>query len=108
VVDELTADGIGIHWAVHEPVTEPVDAPLAGQSVVLTGTFESMPRSTVKARLLALGARVSGSVSKKTAFIIAGNDPGSKLAKATNLGVEVLDEAAFLDRLQTWESEPEA
>jgi len=82
--------------------------PLAGSSVVLTGTFESMPRSTVKARLLALGARVSGSVSKKTAFIVVGNDPGSKLAKATDLGVEVLDEAAFLDHLQTWESELEA
>jgi DNA ligase (NAD+) len=71
--------------------------------VVLTGTLEAMPRTEAKARLQALGAKVAGSVSKKTAFVIAGSEAGSKLAKATELGVEVLDEADFLERLAIWE-----
>jgi DNA ligase (NAD+) len=64
-----------------------------------------MPRSAAKARLQALGARVSGSVSNKTAFVVAGTDPGSKLARATELGVAVLDETAFLERLAALEAE---
>jgi len=78
--------------------------PLEGQTWVLTGTLESMTRDDGKARLQALGAKVSGSVSKKTAGLVAGAAAGSKLTKAEQLGVEVLDETTFLNRLQTWEA----
>ena len=78
--------------------------PLAGQTWVLTGTLESMTRDDGKARLQALGAKVSGSVSKKTAGVVAGEAAGSKLEKAQNLGVEVIDEREFLQRLAHWES----
>jgi DNA ligase (NAD+) len=62
---------------------------------VITGTLDSMSREEAQEELVALGAKVSGSVSKKTRYVVAGADPGSKLKKATELGVEVLDEAQF-------------
>ncbi len=102
VIDALRE--LGVRWEAQAPrplVDE--HAPLTGCSVVLTGTLESMPRNEAKARMQALGAKVAGSVSKKTAFVVAGSEPGSKLAKATELGVEVLDEAVFLERLAAWE-----
>ena len=74
--------------------------PLEGVTAVLTGSLESMTRDEAKQKLEALGAKVSGSVSKKTGFVVAGAEAGSKLARATELGVEVWDEArllAFLD-----------
>lgn len=83
------------------------DAPLAGLSVVLTGTLSTLTRDAASARLEALGARVSGSVSRKTAFVIAGEAAGSKLDKAQNLGVPVWDEArllAFLENPRPLES----
>ena len=70
-------------------------APLAGKSFVLTGTLASMTREQAQAEIEARGGKVSGSVSKKTAFVVAGADPGSKLEKAGTLGIPVLDEAAF-------------
>lgn len=70
--------------------------PLDGQTVVLTGTLSAMTRDEAKARLEALGAKASGSVSKKTHFVVAGEAAGSKLAKAEQLGVEVWDEARLL------------
>ncbi|MBF0154781.1 MAG: NAD-dependent DNA ligase LigA [Magnetococcales bacterium] len=73
--------------------------PLEGQTVVLTGTLQTMGRNQARARLEALGAKVSGSVSRRTHFVVAGADPGSKLTKARELGVAVLDEAAFLEKL---------
>ena len=79
--------------------TEQVAGPLDGQTVVLTGTLSQMTRDEAKARLEALGAKVSGSVSKKTAFVVAGTEAGSKLTKAGELGIEVWDEdrlVAFL------------
>ena len=103
VVEQLGA--AGVHWTAQAPAPRTDTLPLAGASVVLTGTLEGMPRSAAKARLQALGARVSGSVSNKTAFVVAGADPGSKLARATELGVAVLDETAFLERLATLEAE---
>ncbi len=74
--------------------------PLAGKTVVLTGKLESMSRDEAAAQLEALGARVAGSVSKKTDFVVAGEDAGSKLDKARALGVEILDETGFLKRLK--------
>ena len=69
--------------------------PLAGKVFVLTGTLQSMSREEAVEALERLGARVSGSVSRKTSYLVAGTDPGSKLEKAGQLGVETLDEDAF-------------
>lgn len=101
---ETLADlqGVGVTWEEVEIAGRP--QPLAGQTWVLTGTLESMTRDDGKARLQALGAKVSGSVSKKTAGVVAGEAAGSKLEKAQNLGVEVIDEREFLQRLAHWES----
>jgi DNA ligase (NAD+) len=75
--------------------------PLAGQTFVLTGTLQSMSRDQAKERLQALGAKVAGSVSKKTDYVVAGAEAGSKLTKAQELGVPVLDEAALVEMLRT-------
>ncbi|GAA5175226.1 NAD-dependent DNA ligase LigA [Modicisalibacter zincidurans] len=91
----------GLNW--HEEAVDERPQPLAGQSWVLTGTLENLTRDEGKARLQALGAKVAGSVSKKTAAVVAGEAAGSKLARAEELGVEVLDEATFLARLDEWE-----
>lgn len=91
----------GVNWAEETIGERP--QPLAGQTWVLTGSLESMTRDEGKERLQALGAKVAGSVSKKTTGVVAGEAAGSKLAKAQELGVEVLDEAAFLERLAAWE-----
>jgi DNA ligase (NAD+) len=82
--------GFGVHWSNYE--AKPVEAlPLAGKTYVITGTL-SRSRDDIKADLEALGAKVSGSVSKKTTALIAGENAGSKLEKAESLGVQVLDE----------------
>ena len=80
----------GVRWEEGTPAATP--KPLAGKTMVLTGTLPSLSRDRAKAMLEAAGARVAGSVSKKTDYLIAGADPGSKLAKAQALGVAVLDE----------------
>ena len=87
-----------IYWQESEPVAHAglTDLPLAENTIVLTGTFGSMSRSDAKRKLQSLGAKVTGSVSKKTSYVIVGADPGSKAAKAAELGVEVLDEAQML------------
>ena len=82
--------------------------PLAGQSWVLTGTLESMTRDQGKARLQALGAKVAGSVSRKTACVVAGDAAGSKREKAEQMEVEVIDEPTFLERLAEWEAQGES
>ncbi len=87
---------LGVHWDDIE-VADAGEQPLAGQTFVLTGTLESMSRDAAKEKLTALGAKVTGSVSKKTDYVVAGADPGSKLDKAQALGVAVLDENAFLE-----------
>ena len=74
-------------------------SPLAGQTWVLTGTLEQMTRDEAKARLQALGAKVAGSVSAKTTQVVAGPGAGSKLDKASELGVPVMDEVAFIQKL---------
>ena len=83
----------GVHW----PDIEAKEAqPLQGKTFVITGTLEKMKREDAKQRLLELGAKVSASVSKKTDYVIAGNDPGGKAEKAAQLGVELLNEEKFL------------
>ncbi len=91
----------GVTFEEKEPVTADEDAPLAGKVAVITGTLSDMTRDDAKAALEALGAKVTGSVSAKTDFLVAGEKAGSKLTKAQNLGVEVLDEAAFKALLDT-------
>ena len=84
----------GLHWR-DEIIAEGSDV-LAGQTYVLTGTLEAMTRDEAKARLQALGAKVAGSVSKKTTCVVAGPGAGSKLDKAVELGVQTMDELEFL------------
>lgn len=94
VVERLRAAGVNMTGPV---VGEDAaaDAPLAGQTFVLTGTLSSMPREDAAAHIERLGGKVVGSVSKKTAYVVVGADAGSKLAKAEALGIRTLDEAAF-------------
>jgi DNA ligase (NAD+) len=93
VIAALRANGV--QWPEGAP-QRAADGPLAGQTVVLTGGLSSMSRDEAGAKLEALGAKVSGSVSKKTSFVVAGEAAGSKLAKAQELGVEVWDEARLI------------
>ena len=93
----------GITWPKIN-VASAESQPLSGQTIVLTGTLEMLSRNEAKARLVALGAKVAGSVSKSTTIVYAGPGAGSKLAKATELGIEVGDEAALLDLLRSHES----
>ena len=83
----------GISWP---EIEKKKNVPLAGKTFVLTGTLEEMTRDEAKDHLELLGAKVSGSVSAKTDYVVAGADPGSKLEKANKLGINVLDEKAFL------------
>ncbi|MCL7461694.1 NAD-dependent DNA ligase LigA [Pseudomonas sp. NW5] len=87
----------GMHWQSERRAV--AGLPLAGQTWVLTGTLESMSRDEGKAKLEALGAKVAGSVSAKTHCVVAGPGAGSKLARANELGIAVLDEAGFIARL---------
>ncbi len=102
----------GLKWPERTPATAAPQG-LNGFTFVLTGTLESMSRDEARERLLDLGARVTGSVSKKTHIVVAGNDPGSKVDKAVTLGVAVLDETAFLEvledpaRISRWIEAPE-
>lgn len=91
VIDKLINNGV--HWDDID-VTRSDEQPLAGKVIVLTGAL-SMPRGEAKDKLQAMGAKVSGSVSKKTTVVIAGADAGSKLTKATELDILVLDESAL-------------
>lgn len=91
---------VGVHWPEHAPqVVAKTAAPLAGLTFVLTGTLPSLSRDAAKAMIEAGGGKAAGSVSTKTDYVIAGADAGSKLERATELGVPVLDEAGFLKLL---------
>ena len=96
VIRQLVEE-VGIHWAAPVVVNaEEIDSPFAGKTIVLTGSLSQMSRDDAKAALLALGAKVAGSVSKKTDLVIAGEAAGSKLAKAQELGIAVIDEAEMI------------
>ncbi|NBI42622.1 NAD-dependent DNA ligase LigA [[Haemophilus] felis] len=99
VVEDLLAQGI--HWETVE-VKEVSDNPFKNKTVVLTGTLTQMDRNQAKALLQQLGAKVSGSVSSKTDFVVAGDSAGSKLAKAQELNIAILDEAQFMALLQDY------
>ena len=97
VIDKLI--DAGVRWA-DVPVKRPEELPLAGKTFVLTGSLDALTRNEAKDRLQALGAKVTGSVSRKTGFVVAGADPGSKYDKARELGIEVLDEQGLLELLE--------
>jgi DNA ligase (NAD+) len=96
VVEQLRA--CGLTWDEGEPA-ERAPKPLAGKTFVITGTLPTLSRDDAKDRLEAAGAKVAGSVSKKTTYLLAGAEAGSKLDKARELGVEVIDEQQMLDLL---------
>jgi DNA ligase (NAD+) len=97
VLAKLTgSDGVRIREQAAAPLVDG-EQPLANKTFVVTGTLESMTRDAAKDRIKALGGKVTSSVSKKTDYLVCGASPGSKLEKAQALGVEVLEEAAFLE-----------
>ncbi|MBN8252696.1 NAD-dependent DNA ligase LigA [Priestia flexa] len=100
LLSELQEAGVNMTYKGPKPVNvEESDSVFAGKTIVLTGKLEELGRSEAKAEIEALGGKVTGSVSKKTDLVIAGEDAGSKLAKANELGIEVWDEARLLIEL---------
>ena len=81
---------------VEEGPAPPAEGPLVGKTVVLTGTMPNLTRPEATTRIEEAGGKVTGSVSKKTDYLVAGADPGSKLTKAQELGTEVLDEEGLV------------
>ncbi len=96
VVEQLRA--CGVSWDEGEPAAQ-APRPLAGKTFVITGTLPTLSRDQAKEMLEAAGAKVAGSVSKKTDYVVAGAEAGSKLAKAQELGVAVIDEAGLMELL---------
>ena len=104
VIAQLRA--AGVRWAEGEPARAATAGAFTGKIVVLTGTLSALSRDEARERIEAAGGRVTGSVSKKTDFVVAGSDAGSKLERARELGIEVLDEARFRAMLGKAEEEP--
>ena len=101
--DAVTAlKAAGVTWEDRDQPVNTADLPLKGLTYVLTGTLETMSRDDAKAHLLALGAKVAGSVSAKTDYVVAGPGAGSKLQKAEELNIPVLDEAGLLALLKQY------
>ena len=99
LVEELRKAGVNL-----ESTEAPVGTQLAGKTFVLTGALERFTREEAGAKIEALGGKVSGSVSKKTSFVVAGEAAGSKLRKAQELGIPVLSEEEFLQMLADCEA----
>ncbi len=89
----------GVSWEESEPQRSPTDGKLSGKTFVLTGTLPNMTRDEAKKKIQAQGGKVTGSVSKKTSYVVYGDKAGSKLAKAQSLGVETIDEAGLNEML---------
>ena len=100
VIDTLLESGV--RW--EEQASSSGRDALAGETYVLTGTLTSLTRNDAKARLMSLGAKVSGSVSVKTSYVVAGDAAGSKLTKAQALGVAILSEEDLLQRLEVYDA----
>jgi DNA ligase (NAD+) len=98
VVEQLRA--VGIHWPENDGTADRTPKPLLGLTFVLTGTLPTLTRDDAKDRIEAAGGKVSGSVSKKTHYVVAGAEAGSKLDKANELGTTILDEAGLLKLLE--------
>ena len=98
VIEQMRA--CGVHWQEGEPRAAAEAARLAGKSFVLTGTLPALSREEAKGLIEAQGGKVTGSVSRKTDYVVAGAEAGSKLAKAQELGIAVLDEAGLLQLLK--------
>ena len=96
VVEQLIF--VGINWPKIQKKSVD-EQPLAGKTFVVTGTLETMGRNDAKAALQELGAKVSDSVSKKTDYVVVGENPGSKASKAADLGITILDEKALIELL---------
>lgn len=90
----------GVEWPVADASPAASTGPLRGKTLVLTGTLEGMTRDEARERIVGAGGRVTASLSKKTDYLVAGANPGSKRDKAEKLGVEVLDQPQFLDLLE--------
>jgi DNA ligase (NAD+) len=90
---------VGVDPHMEKVAGSPADLPLAGKSIVVTGTLAKLDRKEIEDLIVQLGGKASGSVSKKTSFLVAGDNAGSKLDKAKELGVEVISEADFLKRI---------
>ncbi|BBP01558.1 NAD-dependent DNA ligase LigA [Sulfuriferula nivalis] len=103
VIELLLA--MGVHWHDTMSVKDVVDNPLSGSVFVVTGTLPNLSRDEAKAKIEAIGAKVAGSVSKKTTYVVAGADPGSKFIKAQELGVTIIDEAELINILGKYEHE---
>lgn len=99
LIEQLRA--AGIHWEESAPAQR--ITPLSGKTFVLTGTLPTLKRDEAQAMIEAAGGKVAGSVSKKTSYVVAGEEAGSKLAKAEELGVAILDEAGLLKLLESQE-----
>lgn len=95
IIEKLIA--FGVHW---DPIKENKNLPLAGKTFVLTGTLETLSRDEAKEQLEKLGAKVSGSVSAKTSYVVLGKDPGSKYTKAKELKIAILEEDEFIKFLK--------
>ncbi|MBI4660616.1 MAG: NAD-dependent DNA ligase LigA [Verrucomicrobia bacterium] len=94
LLDRLREAGVNLNSSLYSPKS--AEGPFAGKTFVLTGTLPSMTREQATAKIEALGGKVSSSVSKKTDYVVAGEEAGSKLEKAQKLGVKILNEAEFL------------
>ena len=100
LVEKLAAAGVNMESRQSAPETVAPGA-LTGKTFVLTGTLPSLSREQATKLIEELGGKVSGSVSKKTSYVLAGEDAGSKLQKAHDLGIPVLDEAAFREKIES-------
>jgi DNA ligase (NAD+) len=100
LIDELKAVGVSLEALASENDSAPLPQTLAGKSFVLTGTLETMDRDSAEKSIKRRGGKVSSSVSKKTDYVLVGASPGSKLAKAQELGITIIDEVQFRQLLE--------